>query len=501
MINNYPFLTILILLPIIGALFIILFVKQDSKFANQNATIMAFWTSMVNFLVSIIVLCKFNFADAGYQFVEKHVWISYFNIGYHVGIDGISLSLILLTTFLLPICILCSKHSIKHRVKEYFIYFLLLESFIIASFAALDLVLFYIFFELILIPMFLIIGIWGGSNKIYASLKFFLYTFFGSVLFLLAIIFIILTTKTSNLIILYNIVPDLFTLPVQKVLWLGFFAAFAVKIPMWPVHSWLPDAHVQAPTAGSVILAAILLKLGAYGFIRFSIGLLPEASFYFKEYIYVLSIVAIIYTSIIAFAQTDIKKLVAYSSIAHMGFVTLGIFSFNEQGMSGAIFQMISHGLVSGALFAAIGMIYERVHSRNIADLNGLAAKMPNYTILFMVVVLGSIALPATSGFVGEFLILLAAYKVSPSLMILAAIGVVLGAVYMLYLVKKVIMGEVVNQNIHNIKDISIRELIILSPFVILIILLGIYPAIIFNLIENNVEHLLNSFYLSVNNY
>ena len=501
MIENYPFLTILIMLPIIGALFIFFFVREDSKVAIQNVTIMAFWTSVVNFIVSLVLLSNFDFSSSSYQFLESHVWIPAFDIGYRLAVDGLSLLLILLTTFLIPICILCSKDSIKHRIKEYFICFLLLESFIIGSFVALDLVLFYIFFELILIPMFLIIGIWGGVNRIYASFKFFLYTFCGSVLFLLAIITIIIVTKTSNLISLYVLVPELFDFPMQKILWLGFFAAFAVKIPMFPFHTWLPDAHVQAPTAGSVILAAVLLKLGAYGFIRFSIPLLPEASFYFKEFIYVLSIIAIIYTSIVAFAQTDIKKLIAYSSIAHMGFVTLGIFSFNEQGLNGAIFQMISHGLISGALFASIGMIYERLHSREIKDLNGIAKVMPNYSIIFVIITLGSIALPATSGFVGEFLILLAAYKVSPVLMILSAIGVILGAIYMLYLVKRMIMGEIINQKINLIKDISATELIILTPFILLILWFGIYPAIIFNIIEISVNNILSNFYILINNY
>ena len=432
MLENYPFLSTLIILPIIGAVFIFFFVRGHNTIAVQNITAMAFWTATTNFFVSIIILMKFDFGSSDFQFVENYAWIQSFDIGYRLGVDGLSLAMILLTTILVPVCMLCSKNSIKHKVKEYLILFLLLESCIIGTFLALDLILFYIFFELILIPMFLIIGIWGGKDRIYASFKFFLYTFFGSVLFLLAIITIMITTETANLISLYVLVPELFTGLTQKFLWLGFFMAFAIKIPMFPVHTWLPDAHVQAPTAGSVILAAVLLKLGAYGFIRFSIPFFPEASLYFRDLVYVLSIIAIIYTSMVALAQTDIKKLIAYSSIAHMGFVTLGIFSFNEQGMVGAIFQMISHGLISGALFVSVGILYERLQTRNIPDLNGIATVMPNFSILFVVISLGAIALPLTSGFIGEFLVLLAIYKVSPTLMSLSAIGVIVGAVYML---------------------------------------------------------------------
>ena len=495
MLETFPFLSVLIILPIIGAMFIFLFVRGDSDIAVANVKAMAFWTAVLNFIVSIIVLLKFDFATDQFQFIEKHLWIESFDMGYRLGIDGISMALVLLTTFLTPLSMLCSKNAITSRIKEYMILFLLLESFILGAFLALDLILFYVFFEIMLVPMFLIIGIWGGKDKIYASFKFFLYTFFGSIFFLLAIIFIIVTADTTNLLTLYVLLPELFNGTTERLLWLGFFIAFAVKIPMFPVHTWLPDAHVQAPTAGSVILAAILLKLGAYGFIRFSIPFFPEASFYFKDMMYILSVIAIIYTSIIAFYQTDIKKLVAYSSIAHMGFVTLGIFSFNNVAMTGAIFQMISHGVISGALFLSIGVIYDRMHTRNIADLNGIVNVMPNFSILFVIFTLGSIALPATSGFIGEFLILLGVYQLSPAVMVLAALGVILGAIYMLYLVKRMIMGEIINKQITKISDISLREMIILVPLAILVIILGIFPILITGLIDDAVISTINHFH------
>lgn len=476
---NFPFLTTLILIPALSALFILLFIKNDSEYSVNNINTMGFWATLLNFAISLVILFKFDFQDTSFQFNESYLWITNLDVGYRVGVDSISLLLVILTTSIMPLCMIFSKNSIKFKQKEYVISFLLLESFIIGTFIATDLLLFYIFFETTLIPMFMIIGIWGGKDKIYAAYKFFLYTFFGSILFLLAIITIIISAKTSNLIMLYEIVPNMFQGQTANYLWLALFIAFAIKIPMFPFHTWLPDAHVQAPTSGSVILAAILLKMGAYGLIRFSLPFFPESSYLFKDLVYYLSIIAIIYTSIIACSQNDIKKLIAYSSIAHMGYVTLGIFTFDKTGMIGAIFQMISHGIISGAMFFMIGMIYDRLHTRDIKKLGGIANIMPNYSIFFMILTFGSIALPATSGFIGEFLILLAAYKVSPAIMIFAAFGVVLGAVYMLRLAKSAIMGEVENKEILSLKDISKDEFIILLPFAILVILLGIYPAII----------------------
>jgi NADH-quinone oxidoreductase subunit M len=481
---NFPFLTTLLLIPALSALFILLFIKNDSDYSVNNINTMGFWATLLNFTVSIVILLKFDFQQTNFQFSESYLWIPAYDIGYRVALDNISLLLILLTTSIMPLCMIFSKNSIKFKQKEYVISFLLLESFIIGTFIATDLLLFYIFFETTLIPMFIIIGIWGGKERIYAAYKFFLYTFFGSILFLLAIITIIITAKTSNLIMLYEIVPVLFKDVSAHYLWFGFFIAFAIKMPMFPFHTWLPDAHVQAPTAGSVILAAILLKMGAYGLIRFSLPFFPESSIIFKDLVYYLSVIAIIYTSIIACSQTDIKKLIAYSSVAHMGYVTLGIFTFEITGMVGAIFQMISHGIISGALFFMIGMIYDRLHTRDINQLGGIANIMPNYSIFFVVITLGSIALPATSGFIGEFLVLLAIYKVNPAFMIFAALGVVLGAVYMLRLVKYAIMGEVHNHEILKLKDIKKEEFLILLPFATLVIVLGVYPALINDIIN-----------------
>ena len=500
MIINYPFLTTLILLPIIGALFIFLFIRDNSNFSLRNMTIMAFWTTILNFIISIIILIKFDFSSAAFQFTESYIWLAKYDIGYRLGIDGISLLMIILTTALMPICILCSKGAINKRYKEYFICFLLLESFIIGCFASTDLLLFYFFFEVILIPMFLIIGIWGGKNRIYAAYKFFLYTLFGSILFLLAIITIIIVAQTTDLLKLYQLAPAIFSGNMAKYLWLALFIAFAVKVPMWPFHTWLPDAHVQAPTAGSVILAAILLKIGAYGMLRFSLPLFPEASFYFRDLVFFLSLIAIIYTSIVAFIQTDIKKLVAYSSVAHMGYVTLGIFTFTDIGMVGAVFQMLSHGIISGALFIAIGVIYNRLHTRNISEIGGLATVMPYYSFLFVIFALGSIALPATSGFVGEFFILLAAYKVSPEIMIFAAIGVILGAIYMLWLVKQLIMGEPLHEKITELKDLNFTEMLTLLPLAILVIYLGVQPTVITEMIELNLTEIIKNINIAAGN-
>lgn len=483
-----PILTIAIFIPILGALFILLMIKGDDESAQKNTRNTALLTSLAAFLWSILLLMQFDYSFPGYQFVEKYTWATSYNINYLVGIDGLSLALILLTTFLTPICILASN-SIKFRVKEYMVAFLLMEGIVIGVFAALDLVLFYLFFEAVLIPMFLIIGIWGGKNRIYAAFKFFLYTLVGSVLLLVAILYIIGVYGTASVPVLGELMKNM-PLNIQIWLWLAFFASFAVKVPMFPFHTWLPDAHVQAPTAGSVILAGVLLKLGAYGFLRFSLPLLPEASHYFADYMYYLSVIAIIYTSMVALVQEDMKKLIAYSSVAHMGFVTLGIFTFNQQGIDGAIFQMISHGIVSGALFLCVGVVYERMHTREIAKFGGLTARMPKYAFFLMLFTMGSVGLPTTSGFVGEFLTFMAAYQVDKIIAALAATGVVLGAAYMLLLYKNVMYGEL-KPACRKIKDINKTEYYCLLPLAILVILLGVQPNLLFDMTAAPVAEIL----------
>jgi NADH-quinone oxidoreductase subunit M len=423
--------------------------------------------------------------------VESFKFLSEYDIKYLVGIDGISLLMIILTTFLTPICLLTSINSIQNRVKEYVIAFLFLEGCVIGSFIAMDLVLFYIFFEAMLIPMFLIIGIWGGKDRIYAAYKFFLYTLFGSVLFLTAIIYIYLRTKTTDLVLLTQILPTL-NLAEQKWLWMAFFVAFAIKIPMFPVHTWLPDAHVQAPTAGSVILAGILIKLGAYGLIRFSLPFFPAASHYFAEVVIILSVIAIIYASLVALMQEDMKKMIAYSSVAHMGFVTIGIFSFTTQGLDGAIIQMISHGLVSAALFLCVGVVYDRLHTKLIADFGGIALKMPNFSYLAMIFVLASVGLPGTSGFVGEFLSIIGAFQANKMMAIFAAIGIVLGACYMLWLYKRVFFGEIKNALVNNLKDLNIIEFLTLATMAVLVIILGIFPNLILIYLDSPVAKIVN---------
>ena len=488
---EFPFLTVLMLVPALGALLIFLFSKSESEASLNNSYIVAFWAALVNLCLTIVIYFRFDASSDLFQFTDSHQWIESFDIGYRVGIDGISLAFIMLTNIFMPICIIYSKNIIRTRVKTYLISFLLLNSAIIGVFISLDLILFYLFFELSLVPMFLIIGIWGGKDRIYASYKFFLYTFLGSILFLLSIIVLINGTGTTDLLKLYEIVPNLFDATYEKYLWFAFFAAFAVKIPMFPVHTWLPDAHVQAPTTGSIILAAILLKMGGYGFIRFSLPLFPASSAYFSEFVFILSSIAIIYTSIIAFSQTDIKKLIAYSSIAHMGFVTMGIFSLNEVALNGAMFQMISHGFISGSLFLLIGIIYEKTKTRNIKEIGGVASVMPIYSIFFVIFTFSSIALPSTSGFVGEFLILLGVYKVSPTYMFIASFGVILGAVYMLSLAKRMIMGEVLNDKIAALKDIGALEISLLGILAAFTIVLGIYPSIVTDIFEVSVHTLI----------
>jgi NADH-quinone oxidoreductase subunit M len=415
------------------------------------------------------------------------------NFSYHVGVDGISLFFILLTCLLTPICILASWTNIKTRIKEYLICFLLLESLVIGVFVSLNIIIFYIFFEAVLIPMFFIIGIWGGSNRVYAAFKFFLYTLAGSLLFLLAIIYVYAQTHTTDVIMLSNRLPLVINIEAQKWLWWAFFVAFAIKVPMWPVHTWLPDAHVQAPTAGSVFLAGILLKMGAYGFLRFSLPMLPEASQLYSGFVFLISMVAVIYASIVALMQSDMKKMIAYSSIAHMGLVTIGIFTFNEKGMMGAILQMMSHGFISSALFLSIGVLYDRLHTREIAIYGGLINKMPVFAFFFLFFTMASISLPGTSGFVAELLILMGTYHVNKIVTVLSSTGIILGAVYMLWLYARVVLGEIKNRNIDKITDMNLREVMILLPFVALTLLMGIYPSAFTKYISSTLSQIISS--------
>lgn len=487
---GFPFLSLLIFLPTLGALFILLFLRGTSKETANNSRYIALWTSVLTFFVSLVVYAKFDGSVADFQLIERFEWIEGAGIGYHLGIDGISLWFVLLTTLLMPFCILASWESIETKIREYMVLFLVLETLILGVFLSLDFVMFYFFFEAVLIPMFFIIGIWGGKDRVYAAFKFFLYTLLGSVLLLLAMLYIYYQANTMAIPELMQKVPTL-SLDVQKWLWLAFFASFAVKVPMWPVHTWLPDAHVQAPTAGSMILAGILLKMGGYGFLRLSLPLLPDASVYFADFVYVLSIIAVIYTSLIALMQSDMKKLIAYSSIAHMAYVTAGIFALNVQGIEGAIFQMLSHGIVSAALFMCVGVIYDRMHTREIAFYGGLVERMPYYALLFMVLTMASVGLPGTSGFVGEFLVLLGVFQDSAIVMALIGTGVVLGAAYMLWLYKRVVFGEMTNAKLKKITDVDSREVAILAPMAVLAVLFGIYPNLILNPVHASVENLL----------
>jgi NADH-quinone oxidoreductase subunit M len=468
-------LSILIALPLLGAALILLFGRGTDAEQASTARHVALFTALVTFLASLPLWFLFDPTAKDFQFVEKAVWFEGYNIHYHLGVDGISLFMIILTTFLMPMCILCSRESVTKRVPAYMVCFLVLESLLIGVFSALDLLLFYLFFEAMLIPMYLIIGIWGGQRRIYAAYKFFLYTLVGSVLFLAALVYLYLNFATTDIIELTKQAPTL-TLAVQQWLWLAMFASFAVKVPMWPVHTWLPDAHVQAPTAGSVILAGILLKMGAYGFLRFSLPMFPEASHYYAPLVFTLSVIAVIYTSLVALMQEDMKKLIAYSSVAHMGFVTLGIFTFTRQGIEGAVVQMISHGLVSGALFLCVGVLYDRMHTREIASYGGVANIMPRFALIFMFFTMASVGLPATSGFVGEFLVLAGAYQVDTKVAALAATGVVFGAAYMLWLYRRVMFGEAKSAEVRAMPDLGMRELVIFVPIVIAVLWLGIYP-------------------------
>ena len=471
--SSWPILSLITFLPLVGALFCLI-VNGPKEAVDRNCRSVALVTTLATFLISLLLWVRFDPTKAGFQFEEKVAWVPALNIGYHVGIDGISLFFVLLSTLLTPICILASWESIKVRVKEYMIAFLVLETFMVGMFCALDLALFYVFFEGVLIPMFLIIGIWGGKRRVYAAFKFFLYTLLGSVLMLLAIIAVYWQVGTTDLPTAMEKLDLPFTW--QCWLWLAFFASFAVKVPMWPVHTWLPDAHVEAPTAGSVILAGVLLKMGGYGFLRFSIPLFPEATQYFAPLVFGLSIVAVIYTSLVALVQEDMKKLIAYSSVAHMGFVTIGAFVMNMQGVQGSIFQMLSHGIVSAALFLCVGVVYDRMHTREIAAYGGLVHRMPRYAFTFLFFTLASVGLPGLSGFVGEFLVLLGAFKANTWVAFLAATSLILGAAYALWLYRKIVFGELTKGSLKGILDMNRREIAIFLPLVLLTIWMGVYP-------------------------
>ncbi|HIC29058.1 MAG TPA: NADH-quinone oxidoreductase subunit M [Rhodospirillales bacterium] len=492
---QFPILTILTFLPLVGAVFILI-IFGDEDVVKRNARYVALWTSLANFALSLFVWFHFDTTTADFQFVHTLTWMPDFNIGYKMGIDGISMLFVMLTTLLMPICILASWENIDDRVKEYMISFLVLETFMIGMFCALDLVVFYIFFEAVLIPMFLIIGIWGGPRRVYASFKFFLYTLAGSVLMLLAIMAMYFDAGTTDI---QGLMVHRFPAELQTWLWLAFFASFAVKIPMWPVHTWLPDAHVEAPTAGSVILAAVLLKFGGYGLLRFSLPMFPEASVMFTPLIYTLSIIAVIYTSLVALAQEDMKKLIAYSSVAHMGFVTIGAFTLTVQGIEGAIFVMLAHGVISAALFLIVGVVYDRIHSREIAAYGGLVHRMPGYSLIFMIFMLGSVGLPGTAGFVGEFLVLVGAFKANTWVAALAATGLILGAAYMLYLYRRVIFGSLTKDSLAAIKDMSLREVAIFAPLIVLVILMGVYPAPFLDIMHVSVANMITNIEFALN--
>jgi len=478
-------LSVIIFLPLVGALLI---AAQNAE-AKQNARWIALWTTLVTFFVSLLIWWNFDTTTAGFQFVEEHAWLG--SLKYKLGVDGISMLFVILTTFLMPLCILASWVSVENRVKEYMIAFLVLETLMLGVFCALDLVLFYLFFEGGLIPMFIIIGVWGGKRRVYASFKFFLYTLLGSVLMLLAMMAMYWHAGTTDI---PTLLQTKFPADMQWWLWIAFFASFAVKMPMWPVHTWLPDAHVEAPTAGSVILAGILLKMGGYGFLRFSLPMFPNASADLAPFVFTLSIVAIIYTSLVALVQEDMKKLIAYSSVAHMGYVTMGIFTASQQGIDGAIFQMLSHGLVSSALFLCVGVIYDRMHTREIAAYGGLVERMPKYAVAFMVFTMANVGLPGTSGFIGEFLTLLAAFKANTWVAILATTGIILSAAYALYLYRRIIFGMLEKANLRSILDLSPREVAILAPLVLLTIFYGFYPAPVLDVTASSVKNLVQNY-------
>ena len=491
--TTWPILSLVSFLPLVGVL-LILFINDDSENARRNIRAIALLTTTFTFLISLFIWTGFDNSQAGFQFVEKVAWLDS-GISYHMGVDGISMLFVILTTFLMPLCILASWESIEKRVKAYMIAFLLLETLMIGVFCALDIVLFYVFFEAGLIPMFIIIGVWGGKRRVYASFKFFLYTLAGSVLMLLAIMAMFYQAGTTDI---PTLLTHSFPANMQTWLWLAFFASFAVKMPMWPVHTWLPDAHVEAPTAGSVILAGILLKMGGYGFLRFSLPMFPLASEMFAPLVFTLSVVAIIYTSLVALMQADMKKLIAYSSVAHMGFVTMGIFAMNQEGIQGSIFQMLSHGLVSGALFLCVGVIYDRMHTREIDAYGGLVNNMPKYATVFLIFTMANVGLPGTSGFVGEFLTMLGVFRVNTWVAFFAATGVILSAAYALWLYRRVIFGALTKDSLKNLLDLSLREKVIIYPLVVLIIFFGVYPAPVFDATAQSVKALVTNVTASI---
>ena len=490
---NFPILSTIIFLPFLGSIFIFLSKSQKN---NQSAIYVSLFASLANLLLALFLWQLFDKSSTEFQFIEESVWINGF-IKFKLGIDGISILFIVLTAFITPICILSCINSVKERMKEFLVAILILETFMIGVFCSLDLVLFYLFFEAGLIPMFLIIGVWGGPKRVYSAFKFFLFTLLGSVLMLVAIISIFLLSVTTDITQIYEIK---IAKEYQYLLWLAFFSSFAVKMPMWPVHTWLPDAHVEAPTAGSVILAAILLKMAGYGFLRFSIPMFPIASEYFVPLIYSLSIIAIIYTSLVALMQEDMKKLIAYSSVAHMGYVTLGIFTFTKQGLEGSIYQMISHGLISAALFLCVGVLYDRMHSRLISFYGGVVHYLPKFSLIFIIFILAGLGLPGTSGFLGEFLVLVGAFQKNQLVAILASVGVILGAAYMLWLAKRVIFGEIKNQEIKSLKDMNFTETTILTTLAVTTIFFGFYPQPIIDTMNVSVNHLLSNYQLDLVN-
>ncbi len=497
-------LSLVTFLPLIGAVVLMLFLRGEDEAAQRNAKWLALFTTSATFILSLAIISQFDPQDPGFQLVEEAEWLG--GLNYKMGVDGISVLFVMLTTFLMPI-VIGASWGVTHRVKEYMIAFLVLECLMIGVFCALDLILFYFFFEAGLIPMFLIVGIWGGKDRIYASFKFFLYTLLGSLLMLVAMIAMAYEAGTTDIVALLNHNFSYETLSVlgweipgglQTLLWCAFFASFAVKMPMWPVHTWLPDAHVQAPTAGSVVLAAILLKMGGYGFLRFSLPMFPVASDLMANFVFTLSVIAIIYTSLVALMQEDMKKLIAYSSVAHMGFVTMGIFAANQQGVDGAIFQMLSHGFISGALFLSVGVIYDRMHTREIAAYGGLVVRMPAFALIFMLFTMGNVGLPGTSGFVGEFLTMAGAFQANTWVAFFAATGVILSAGYALWLYRRVVFGDLIKESLRQINDMDRREKLLFAPLVVATILLGVYPALILDAIGPSVSALLNQYDLAL---